>query len=107
MKHGPIALIDKTTPSVFLIPPSPLLLNKTLSNIKEVNSRKGEIIAVATDEYEKIEDASLVLTTPSTNLIFSPFLYIVPLQLFAYSIANYLGYDVDHPRNLAKSVTVE
>ena len=107
MKHGPIALIDKTTPSVFLIPPSPLLLNKTLSNIKEVSSRKGEIIAVATDKYEKIEDAGLVLTTPSTDLIFSPFLYIVPLQLFAYSIANYLGYDVDHPRNLAKSVTVE
>ncbi len=107
MKHGPIALIDKTTPSVFLIPPSPLLLNKTLSNIKEVSSRKGEVIAVATDKYEKIEDAGLVLTTPSTDLIFSPFLYIVPLQLFAYSIANYLGYDVDHPRNLAKSVTVE
>ena len=107
MKHGPIALIDKVTPSVFLIPPSSLLLNKTLSNMKEVNSRKGEIIAVTTDKFEKIEDASLVLTTPSTDLIFSPFLYIVPLQLFAYSIASYLGYDVDHPRNLAKSVTVE
>jgi glucosamine--fructose-6-phosphate aminotransferase (isomerizing) len=107
MKHGPIALIDKVTPSVFLVPPSSLLLNKTLSNMKEVNSRKGEIIAVTTDKFEKIENASLVLTTPSTDLIFSPFLYIVPLQLFAYNIANYLGYDVDHPRNLAKSVTVE
>jgi len=107
MKHGPIALIDEYTPSVFLIPPSSLLLNKTLSNMKEVNSRKGEIIAVTTDKFKEIEDVDLLFTTPPIDFIFSPFLYVIPLQLFAYSIANYLGHDVDHPRNLAKSVTVE
>ena len=107
MKHGPIALIDEYTPSVFLIPPSSLLLKKTLSNMKEVNSRKGEIIAVTTDKFKEIEDVDLLFTTPPIDFIFSPFLYVIPLQLFAYSIANYLGHDVDHPRNLAKSVTVE
>jgi glutamine---fructose-6-phosphate transaminase (isomerizing) len=107
MKHGPIALIDEKMPVVVLIPNDDLF-EKSLSNLREVESRNGKIIAVtdrATDELRKI--AQDVLEIPETNRMLTPVLMTIPLQLLAYHIAVARGTDVDQPRNLAKSVTVE
>lgn len=107
MKHGPLALIDKNFPSVF-IAPIDSVYEKTLSNIEEVKSRGGSIIAIATDNDKKIKNlANDVIYVPRAMEILSPFLTVIPLQLFAYYIGVLKGYDVDKPRNLAKSVTVE
>ena len=107
MKHGPIALIDDKMPVVVLIP-NDSLFDKSLSNLKEVESRNGRIIAVtdcATAELEKV--ASDIIEVPASNRFLTPVMMTVPLQLLAYYIAVMRGTDVDQPRNLAKSVTVE
>jgi glutamine---fructose-6-phosphate transaminase (isomerizing) len=107
MKHGPIALIDPETPSVVLAP-SDALYDKTLSNLQVVKARKGPIIAVATEGNKPIvKEADDVLYVPATLEPLFPLLAVLPLQLLAYHIAVARGCDVDKPRNLAKSVTVE
>ena len=115
MKHGPNALIDEKLPVVVLATRDPnseesrLRYEKTLSNMQEVKARSGIVVAVVCedDEEEVRHVADHVLTIPSTNELLLPLLEIVPLQLLAYHIAVRLGCDVDQPRNLAKSVTVE
>jgi glucosamine--fructose-6-phosphate aminotransferase (isomerizing) len=107
MKHGPIALIDENLPVVVLIPRDDVF-DKTLSNLKEVESRNGRIIAVTDTRDSELEAVAWeVIEVPSTNRLLMPVLLTVPLQLLAYHIAVYRGTDVDQPRNLAKSVTVE
>jgi glucosamine--fructose-6-phosphate aminotransferase (isomerizing) len=107
MKHGPIAMIDEKTPTVILIP-NDALYDKTVSNLQEIKARKGPIIAVATEgntDIAKMVD-DVIYTPPTLEPIY-PLLGVVPLQLLAYHIAVLRGCDVDKPRNLAKSVTVE
>jgi glucosamine--fructose-6-phosphate aminotransferase (isomerizing) len=107
MKHGPIALIDEKMPVVVIIPNDDLF-EKSMSNLKEVESRNGRIIALtnhATDELRRV--AAEIIEVPETNRMLTPVLMTVPLQLLAYHIAAERGTDVDQPRNLAKSVTVE
>jgi len=107
MKHGPIALIDEKMPVVVIIPNDDLF-EKSMSNLKEVESRNGRIIAVtnrATDELKSV--AAEIIEVPETNRMLTPVLMTVPIQLLAYHIAVERGTDVDQPRNLAKSVTVE
>jgi len=107
MKHGPIALINEQMPVVVLIPHDGVF-SKTLSNLKEVESRGGRIIVVTDAPSPELEAmAADVLTVPQTNELLTPILLTVPLQLLAYHVAVYRGTDVDQPRNLAKSVTVE
>ncbi len=107
MKHGPIALINEQMPVVVLIPHDGVF-GKTLSNLKEVESRGGRIIVVTDAPSPELEAmAADVLTVPQTNELLTPILLTVPLQLLAYHVAVYRGTDVDQPRNLAKSVTVE
>jgi glucosamine--fructose-6-phosphate aminotransferase (isomerizing) len=107
MKHGPIALIDPQTPTVFLVPQD-AMYEKTLANLAMIRARKGPIIAVATEGDEQIARvADDVIYLPKTLEPIYPILATVPLQLFAYHIAVSRGCDVDKPRNLAKSVTVE
>jgi glutamine---fructose-6-phosphate transaminase (isomerizing) len=114
MKHGPNALIDENLPVVVIAtrdtanPDSMLRYEKTISNLKEVKARSGTVIALATEGDEEIkESADHVLYIPPAPEELSPILEIVPLQLLAYHIAVRRGCDVDQPRNLAKSVTVE
>jgi len=107
MKHGPIALIDERMPVVFLCTRDSAY-DKVLNNMSEVRARKGRIIAVATEGDEKIQDrADHVIWIPPTIDPFVPLLSVVPLQLFSYHCAVLRGCNVDQPRNLAKSVTVE
>jgi glutamine---fructose-6-phosphate transaminase (isomerizing) len=107
MKHGPIALIDEEMPVVVLIPHD-AVFQKTLSNVKEVESRGGRIIVVTDERTDDLEEIAWeVLAVPKTNELLMPILLTVPLQLLAYHVAVYRGTDVDQPRNLAKSVTVE
>ncbi|MBI4812064.1 glutamine--fructose-6-phosphate transaminase (isomerizing) [Candidatus Falkowbacteria bacterium] len=107
MKHGPIAMIDENFPSLF-IAPQDSVYEKNLSNMAEIKARKGPIIAIATEGDEKIKDlADDVIYIPKTLEMLTPILAAVPLQLFAYHTAVIKGLDVDKPRNLAKSVTVE
>ena len=107
MKHGPIALIDENMPVVFIATEDPLY-QKVISNIEEVRSRGGRVIVVATEGDEKIKKlAEHVIYVPKTEYMFTPMLTVIPLQLLAYYIAVMRGCDVDQPRNLAKSVTVE
>jgi glutamine---fructose-6-phosphate transaminase (isomerizing) len=107
MKHGPIALIDENLPVVF-VAPHDLTYKKTCSNIEEVVSRRGNIILCTDYEgHEMANKATTLIQVPSTLYELEPMIAIVPLQLLAYHIANLLGTDVDQPRNLAKSVTVE
>jgi glutamine---fructose-6-phosphate transaminase (isomerizing) len=108
MKHGPIAMIDEKTPTVFVIP-SGSMFDKTFSNLEEIKARKGPIIAITTEDKaadlaRKAED---VIALPETLEPLFPLLAVLPLQLLAYHIAVARGCDVDKPRNLAKSVTVE
>ena len=114
MKHGPNALIDENLPVVIIAtrdandPDSMLRYEKTMSNLKEVKARSGVVIALATEGDEEIKEAAdHVLYVPAAPEELSPILEIVPLQLLAYHIAVRRGCDVDQPRNLAKSVTVE
>jgi glucosamine--fructose-6-phosphate aminotransferase (isomerizing) len=107
MKHGPIALIDEDMLVVFVCGKGETY-KKILSNMEEVKARHGKIIAVATKNMKETKElADYTITVPETELMLSPIVNVVPLQLFAYHIASFLGYDVDQPRNLAKSVTVE
>jgi glucosamine--fructose-6-phosphate aminotransferase (isomerizing) len=107
MKHGPIALIDEQVPVVVLALEGPGY-HKTLSNLEEVRSRGGKIIAVATAGDDQIGDvADDVILVPKVDPFLQPILASVPLQLLAYHVADLKGTDVDQPRNLAKSVTVE
>jgi glucosamine--fructose-6-phosphate aminotransferase (isomerizing) len=107
MKHGPIALIDEDLP-VVAIAPRDKVYDKITSNIKEAKARRGIVIAVATDGDEEIQGiADHVLYVPKTSSYLAPVLNVIPLQLLAYHIAVRRGCDVDQPRNLAKSVTVE
>ncbi len=106
MKHGPIALIEKGLP-VVIVAPSNDLFEKTVSNIEEVKARGGRIIAL-TDAPALLRDkADDIIEVPPTHPLLSPFIYAVPLQLLAYHVGVLRGCDVDQPRNLAKSVTVE
>ena len=107
MKHGPIALIDPQTPTVFIVPQD-AMYEKTMANLAMIRARKGPIIAVATEGDTGIKKvANDVIYLPKTVESLNPILAIVPLQLFAYHVAVARGCDVDKPRNLAKSVTVE
>jgi len=107
MKHGPIALIDENMPVVVLAPFTQHY-EKVVSNIEEVKTRKGRIIAIVTEGDEEISKLSeYVIKIPETVEPFTPILSVIPLQLLAYQIAVLRGCDVDQPRNLAKSVTVE
>ncbi|MBX3237358.1 MAG: glutamine--fructose-6-phosphate transaminase (isomerizing) [Nitrospiraceae bacterium] len=107
MKHGPIALIDKDMPVVVLAPRD-RLYEKTVSNLMEVKARRAPVIAfVAEGERELGKTADAVFTIPDVHPLLSPILFTIPLQLLAYHIAVLRGEDVDQPRNLAKSVTVE
>jgi glutamine---fructose-6-phosphate transaminase (isomerizing) len=104
MKHGPIALLDENTPVVCVATDSPVL-DKVLSNIAEVQARGAHVVAVATEGTRV--DAEEVIQIPRTDWLLQPVLAIVPLQLLAYYIARERGLNVDQPRNLAKTVTVE
>ncbi len=107
MKHGPIALIDEKTPTVILVP-TDSLYDKTISNLQEIKARKGPLIAIANEGDTRISNmADEVIYLPSTLDPLFPLLGVIPLQLLAYYIAVERGCDVDKPRNLAKSVTVE
>ena len=107
MKHGPIAMIDERTPTVVLAP-NDALYDKTQSNLQEIKARKGPIIVIATEGNTRIAQAADdILYVPATLDPLYPLLNVIPLQLLAYHIAVARGCDVDKPRNLAKSVTVE
>jgi glucosamine--fructose-6-phosphate aminotransferase (isomerizing) len=107
MKHGPIALIDEHMPVVVLAPQGPGY-DKVMSNLQEVKAREGKIIAVATRGDSDIGTlADEVITIPDAPPMLQPLLTVLPLQLLAYYVADFKGTDVDQPRNLAKSVTVE
>ena len=107
MKHGPIALLDENTPVVVVATESPVL-EKVISNIQEVRARGARVIAVATEGDEQIgQHADEVIWVPRTHWMLAPLLAVIPLQLLAYHIARLRGLNVDQPRNLAKTVTVE
>jgi len=107
LKHGPIALIDENMPVVF-IAPQDKAYDKIISNIEEVKARKGIIIAIASEGDENINSyADHILRVPKTAALFAPIINIIPLQFLSYYIAAARGCNVDQPRNLAKSVTVE
>ena len=107
IKHGPIALVDENMPVVFLATKNDLS-DKIISNIQEIKARGGRIIAVVDQDYDHIAElADHLIRVPVVNVLLSPIVNAIPLQLLAYHIADYKGLDVDKPRNLAKSVTVE
>ncbi|MBL7685755.1 MAG: glutamine--fructose-6-phosphate transaminase (isomerizing) [Deltaproteobacteria bacterium] len=107
LKHGPIAMIDQGTPVVALVPQDESY-EKMLSNIQEVLARGAALIAIGNEEDTNLADkADDFISIPKTIPIFYPLLTVIPLQLISYEIANHKGHDVDQPRNLAKSVTVE
>jgi glucosamine--fructose-6-phosphate aminotransferase (isomerizing) len=107
MKHGPIALIDEEMPVVF-IATKDSSYEKIVSNIQEVRARKGRVIAVVTEGDTLIKQmAEFVIEIPATHEALTPILAVLPLQLLSYYIAVMRGCNVDQPRNLAKSVTVE
>ncbi|MBI29597.1 MAG: Glutamine--fructose-6-phosphate aminotransferase [isomerizing] [Alphaproteobacteria bacterium MarineAlpha5_Bin11] len=108
LKHGPLALIEDSVPVVVLAP-SDKYFNKTISNIQEIKARGGEIILITDKEGAKKSSglADKLISLPDSNLLTAPILYSIPVQLIAYHLATLLGTDVDQPRNLAKSVTVE
>ncbi len=107
MKHGPIALVDPDTPSVFLVPQGEVY-DKVMSNLEEIKARGGPVIAVACENDEHIEArADDIIHVPRVPDYLQPLVVAIPLQLLAYHIALLRGCDIDKPRNLAKSVTVE
>jgi glucosamine--fructose-6-phosphate aminotransferase (isomerizing) len=107
MKHGPIALLDESTPVVVVATESPVL-EKVISNIQEVRARGARVIAIASEGDEQIaQHVDEVIRIPRTNWMIAPLLAVIPLQLLAYHIARMRGLNVDQPRNLAKTVTVE
>jgi glucosamine--fructose-6-phosphate aminotransferase (isomerizing) len=107
MKHGPIALIEEGS-VVVAVATRGTLLPKMMSNIQEVRARGARVVLVVTEgDTDTAAEADVVLPVPRTNELFSPSVDVVALQLFAYGLAKALGKDVDQPRNLAKTVTVE
>ena len=107
MKHGPIALIDDNMP-VVVVATKDDTYEKIINNIQEIKARKGKVIAIVTEGDEIIRKmADYVLEVPETMTVFSGLLAVIPLQLLSYHIAVLRGCNVDQPRNLAKSVTVE
>jgi glucosamine--fructose-6-phosphate aminotransferase (isomerizing) len=107
MKHGPIALLDEETPVICIATDSPVL-EKMLSNMEEVRARGADVVAVASEGTEQVaEVADQTLYVPAVDWILQPILAVLPLQLLAYHIARLNGMNVDQPRNLAKTVTVE
>jgi glucosamine--fructose-6-phosphate aminotransferase (isomerizing) len=107
LKHGPLALVDETMPTVAICP-SDSVYEKILSNVEEVRARKGRVMAIATEGNDDIKKtAQDVIYIPKTLEMLTPMLSVIPLHLFSYYMAVVLGRDVDKPRNLAKSVTVE
>ena len=107
IKHGPIALITEHFPSI-VIAPNDSVYKKMISTIREIKARQGTVIAIAAEgnkEIQKIADETFLI--PQTIPLLSPILAVIPLQLFAYHTARVRGCDIDKPRNLAKSVTVE
>jgi glucosamine--fructose-6-phosphate aminotransferase (isomerizing) len=107
LKHGPLALIEPGV-VVIAIATDPAMHEKMLSNLSEVKARGASVVAVATDDDETIESvADFVLRVPATEPMFTPMVDVISLQMFAYAVARGLGRNVDRPRNLAKTVTVE
>jgi glucosamine--fructose-6-phosphate aminotransferase (isomerizing) len=107
MKHGPIALLDEQTP-VICVATQSLVSDKLIANLEEVRARGAEVVAVATAGDEVIRTvADHVLEVPRTDPLLQAAVAVIPLQLLAYRIARLRGLDVDQPRNLAKTVTVE
>jgi len=107
MKHGPLALIDENM-AIVVVAPDDELIEKTISNLQEAKARGGKIISIGTGENEALKSMSeYYLSLPKSNWMTNPIISVVPLQLMAYHLANNLDHDVDQPRNLAKSVTVE
>jgi len=107
MKHGPIALVDEETPSVFLVPRGNVF-DKVMSNMQEIKARGGPVIAICSQNDRDVQSlADDVIPIPDCPEYLQPILASIPLQLLAYEIALLRGCDVDKPRNLAKSVTVE
>ena len=108
LKHGPIALVDKDTP-VIAIAPNDQLLDKLKSNLQEVKSRGSEMIVFEDEsaQVEPMQGMTIVPTTTDLGRITAPIIFTIPLQLLSYHVALIKGTDVDQPRNLAKSVTVE
>lgn len=107
MKHGPIALIDENMP-VVVIAPKDALFDKVISNVREIKARGGKVIAITTEDCHPLDEiADHLIKVPKTLSMLMPILTCIPLQLLAYHIAVLRGNDVDQPRNLAKSVTVE
>jgi len=108
MKHGPIALIDENVPVIVIAPSGPLF-EKTVSNMQEVRARGGKVVLIS--DYDGIEAAGegcvATITMPKVHPLIAPIVYAIPVQLLAYHVAVAKGTDVDQPRNLAKSVTVE
>lgn len=107
MKHGPIALVDETLPVIF-VATKDSYHEKIVSNIQEIKARKGRVIAVVTEGDDMISSlADDIIELPAADEIIAPIISVIPLQLLAYYIGVHKGLDVDKPRNLAKSVTVE
>jgi glucosamine--fructose-6-phosphate aminotransferase (isomerizing) len=106
MKHGPLALVDRSMPVVCLLPDDPSL-EKMLSNVQEIRARDGRVLAVVNDARTAATLAQWTVSVPRTEPEFSPLITTIPLQLLSYHIADQRGTDVDQPRNLAKTVTVE
>jgi glucosamine--fructose-6-phosphate aminotransferase (isomerizing) len=111
MKHGPIALIDEQMP-VVTIAPNDHVFEKMVGNVQEAKARGGSVIALSTEDNHGIQDLldpknDFLITIPKSHPLLTPVLAVVPLQLLSYHIAIRRGCDVDQPRNLAKSVTVE
>ena len=107
MKHGPIALLEEGTPVVVVATESPVL-GKVISNVQEVRARGAHVVAVATEGDTRVAPhADDVLAVPRSDWMLQPILAVIPLQLLAYRIARLRGLNVDQPRNLAKTVTVE
>lgn len=107
MKHGPLALIDERM-AIVMVAPTDHLYEKTISNLEEARARGGKVISIGTGENEKLRSISeYYLAIPQAHWTVNQLLSVIPLQLMSYHLASTLGYDVDQPRNLAKSVTVE
>ncbi|MCY4262749.1 MAG: SIS domain-containing protein [Candidatus Dadabacteria bacterium] len=108
IKHGPIALIDKNMPVVFIAPEEDVYYRKLLGNFEEVKARGGRIIFITSDENLRLPDGrDRKIVIPKSSYLVSPMVSVIPAQFLAYHVANILGTDVDQPRNLAKVVTVE
>jgi glucosamine--fructose-6-phosphate aminotransferase (isomerizing) len=107
LKHGPLALIDEEMPVVFIVPRDDIY-DKVKNNMEQVKTRKGIIVAITNDDDEDMQRlANFIIKVPKSVDELSPLINVVPLQLLAYHIADLKGFNVDQPRNLAKSVTVE